>query len=115
MKDTGIKASSEMRRALTELVARLGTTEAALRLSVTREAIARVIGGLGVRRGTLEVIDRRLGAELKQPPPATNKRRAATSARASDADRGARRRGMTTPPCPSCSVVHGQYAPCEVP
>jgi hypothetical protein len=54
-KDGGIALAGE-RQAITELVKALGERRAAERLNVTPQVLARVLGGLPVRRGNLALL-----------------------------------------------------------
>lgn len=58
----GIVAQPETIAAARELVRRLGTVRACEELGVSRDALTRLVAALGVRPGTIAVVERALSA-----------------------------------------------------
>ena len=58
----GQPAPQEIRDALSALIEQRGETEIVRRCGIGRHTLARVVGGLPVRQGTVELLRVRLGA-----------------------------------------------------
>jgi hypothetical protein len=56
----GIEPSVKVQDAVRDCVAERGVTHAAEYLGIGREATARIVAGLGVRRGTLALVEKAL-------------------------------------------------------
>jgi hypothetical protein len=56
MAETRTVAPPDLVARLRDLDADVGTTKAAERLGISRETFARLVGGLGVRRGTVALV-----------------------------------------------------------
>jgi hypothetical protein len=59
---SGAPLPEDLRTALSELVGRLGESEACARVGVSRATFARALSGLGVNAGTVSLIRNALGA-----------------------------------------------------
>lgn len=69
----GIVAPENVQTRVRSLVDRVGVGKAADELGVGREATARIAAGLGVRRGTLSLVEQSLGVGRRSAPPAKKK------------------------------------------
>jgi hypothetical protein len=52
----GVEAPADLRVWLAQLVERDGTAATAKKIGISREAVARIIAGLGVRLGTIALL-----------------------------------------------------------
>jgi hypothetical protein len=59
----GVEAPPLLRARVVQLVAAVGSSDAAKQLGIGLEALARVAGGLGVRRGTIALVERNIERE----------------------------------------------------
>lgn len=56
----GVSPPSDIKSAVRDHIAEYGVTEGAVKLGIGREATARIAAGLGVRRGTLALVEQAL-------------------------------------------------------
>jgi len=73
----GLKPPKELRQAAVRLEQELGSTGAARELGITRETLARIIAGLGVRAGTLSLAEKHLARYVQASRKAHTKSSAA--------------------------------------
>lgn len=56
----GVRPPDLLRREVVRIEAELGSTGAARELGISRESLARIVAGLGVRAGTIALVKERL-------------------------------------------------------